>query len=85
MKMGCTVICMARKNKSENRLVSEEAGTKQVRLPNDIVKLIEEMVGNKKGAVGLFIADMIRAQVQERHRRWFIERGKNLYGLNVRE
>ena len=79
---------MPRKNKSENQSVevspADAIGTKQVRLPNDLVAMIEEMVGRKKAAVGKFIAEMIRTQVVEKHRRWFIERGRNL-GLNLRE
>lgn len=78
------MICMARKNKSEIQKADPTDGTKQVRLPKDVVRLIEEMVGNGKGAVGMFIAEMIREQVKEKHRRWFIERARN-YGINVRE
>lgn len=78
---------MAKKKTSENQSVdgsADEIGTKQVRLPNDLVAMIEEMVGRKKGAVGKFIAEMIRVPVAEKHKRWFIERGRTL-GLNLRE
>jgi len=76
---------MARKKKPEIvEPSSDEIGNQQVRLPNDLLKMIGEMVGTKKGAAGRYIEKRLRPIVTLEHKEWAIK-AVEAHGLSVRE
>lgn len=74
------MIAMARRKK-ESQLPSVQTDAekkgKQIRIDEDTIDMIQQMVGHNRGAVGDMINNILRPIVTERYREWIIQKVKS--------